>query len=142
MVPLSHDLRQKDSFSTLSVRDLAINVRSWLRDDFRIVFWAEAAPLDVRNNLHHTNPGLSPSKNEHRRIGYMYPGGIDRSGVQEFILIRIEAYDDFADDENPRDVQLLMISWQDGIARREGLASFHAHEWTRAKPQRKLIVMG
>ena len=36
--PLSHDLRQKDNFSTLSVRDLAINVRSKLRDDFHIVF--------------------------------------------------------------------------------------------------------
>lgn len=142
LVPISHDLRPKSSFDTLSVHDLAINVRSKLRDDFHIVFWAEAALLDVRNNLYHPDPDLNPSKNEYKRIGYMHRGGKDRSGVQEFILIRVEAYDEFEDDEDPRKVQLLMISWQDGIARREGVASFHAHEWTRAKPQRKLIVMG
>ena len=142
LVPLSHDLRQKDRFDTLSVRDLAINVRSKLRDDFHIVFWAEAALLDVCGDLYHTDPELNPSTKKYRRIGYMRSGRKDRIGVQEFILIRIEAYDDSADYENPREVQLLMISWQDGIARREGLASFYAHEWTRAKPKRKLIIMG
>ena len=142
LVPLSHGLRQKDRFDNLSVRDLAINVRSKLRVDFHIVFWAEAALLDVRYDLYHTDPKLNPSEKEYRRIGYMDSGGKDRTGVQEFIRIRMDPYDDFADDENPREVQLLMISWQDGIARREGLASFVAHEWTRAKPQRKLIVMG
>ena len=142
LVPLSHDFRQMDRFDTLSVRDVAINVRSKLRDDFHIVFWAEAALLDVRHNLYHTDPNLNPSKDEYRRIGYMHSGGNLRNGVQEFLRIRIDAYDDFADHEHPRMLQLLMVSWQDGIARREGVASFSAHEWTRAKPQRKLIVMG
>ena len=125
LVPLSHDLRQKDRCETLSVRDLPINVRSKLRDDFHIVFWAEAALLDVGGDL-----------------GSWHLSALGRTGVHEFIRIRIEAYDEFADSEHPRLVQLLMISWQDGIARREALTSFKAHEWRMAKPQRKLIVMG
>ena len=145
LVPVSHDVRQKNRFDAPSVHDLAIRVRSKLRDDFHIIFWAEAALLSVPHtgysSLYHTDPDLNPSKEEYRRIGFMYSGH-GKSGVQEFILIRIEAYNDFADDEHPRQVNLLMISWQDGIARREGSASFDAHEWTRAKPQRKLIVMG
>ena len=137
LVPLSHDLRQENRFDTLNLRDLDINVRSKLKDDFHIVFWAEAALLDVRRDLLHTDPELNPPKNNYRRIGYMHFGGNDMIGIQEFIRIRIDAYDDY-----DRKVQLLMISWQDGIARREGVASFDAHEWPRAKPQRKLIVMG
>lgn len=142
LVPLSHNLRHNDRFDPPSVGDLAINVRSQLRDDFHIVFWAESALLDVRHNLYHINPDLNPAKNEYKRLGYLHSGGNDRTGIQEFILIRIQPYEEFEDDEYPRNVQLLMISWQDGIARREGVATFHAHEWTRAKPQRKLIVMG
>ena len=125
LVPLSHDLRQKDRCDKLSVRDLPINVRSKLRDDFHIVFWAEAALLDVGGDL-----------------GYWHLSALGRTGVHEFIRIRIEAYNEFADSEHPRLAQLLMISWQDGIAKREALTSFEAHEWTMAKPQRKLIVMG
>ena len=142
LILLSHSSREKDRSDALSVRDLAINVRSKLRDDYHIVFWAEAALLDVLHDLYHVDPKLKPSVTQYRRIGYMASGGNNRTGVQEFIRIRIAAYNEFADDEHPRQIQLLMISWQDGIARREGMASFNAREWTRAKPQRKLIVVG
>ena len=142
LVPLSHDERQKDSFDTLSVRDLAINVRSNLRDDFHIVFWDEAALLDVRKNLYATDEDFNPSENEYRRISYIDWGGKDENGVHEFILIPTRRYSDDSDDEDPQQVQLLMISWQDGIARRQHLADYTAQKWTRAKPQRKLTIMG
>ena len=139
---VTQSLRHDYPSNPLSVRDLAINVRSKLRDDYHIVFWAEAALLDVLHDLYHADPELKRSVKDYGRIGYMASGGNNRTGVQEFIRIRIEAYDEFADDKHPRRIQLLMISWQDGIARREGVASFNAREWSRAKPQRKLIVMG
>ena len=143
LVPISHDLRQTDRFDTLSVRDLAINVRSRLRDDFHIVFWAEVALLEiVRGSSYHTDSEPNPSKDEIRRIDYFRIKPNDRTGIQQFIRIRVEAPSEFSKSLNPQKVQLLMISWQDGIARREGLASFDAHEWTRARSQRKLIVMG
>ena len=105
LVPLSHNLRQKNRFDTLNLRDLDINVRSKLKDDFHIVFWAEAALLvllDVRRDLLHTDPELNPSKNDYRRIGYMHFGGNDTIGIQEFIRIRIDPYHNFADREYPR----------------------------------------
>ena len=142
LVPISHDLRQMNRLDTPSMRDLATNVRSQLRDDFHIVFWAEAALLDVRGDRSHTDPEPNHSKNEHKHIHYVYPSGHGRTGVQEFIRIRIEAYDEFADRDHSRKLELLMISWKDGIARRESEAFFDVHEWAKAKPQRKLIVMG
>ena len=143
LVPVSHDTRQKARSDILSVRDLAINVRSKLRVDFHIVFWAEAALLDVvGGERSHTDQELNPSKTEHRHISHVSISGNARTGVQEFVRIRIEAYDEFADRRDPRIVDLLMISWQDGIARREASASLNVHEWTAAMPQRKLIVMG
>lgn len=145
LVPISHHIRQKNSLYVVGAHDLAINVRSKLRNDFHIVFWAEAAFLSVPHgdhNLYHIDPELNPPREKYRRIGFMYSERKRRTGVQEFILVRIEAYNEFADDEHPRQVDLLMISWHDGIARREGIGSFDAHEWTRAKPRRKLIVMG
>ena len=145
LIPVSHSVHQKTSLDTFNVRELAINVRSKLRNDFHIVFWAEAAHLDVPPggySLHHVDPELKAAEDEYRRIGFMYTGGKERTGVQEFILVRIEAYNEFADNDCHRQVNLLMISWHDGIARREGIGSFDAHEWPRAKPQRKLIVMG
>lgn len=142
LVPIFHDSGWEDRLDTPSMRDLAINVRSKLRDDFHIVFWAEAALLDLRGDRYHTDPEPNHSKNEHKHIHYVYPRGHGRTGVQEFIRIRIEAYNEFADRDHPRKVELLMISWQDGIARREAMAWFSVHEWTEAKPQRKLIVMG
>ena len=81
LVPLSHDLRQKNRFDTLNLRDLDINVRSKLRDDFHIVFWAEAALLDVSGNLLRTDPEINPSRNDHRRIGYMHSGRNDIFGI-------------------------------------------------------------
>ncbi|KAL9063781.1 MAG: hypothetical protein Q9161_009279 [Pseudevernia consocians] len=142
LVPISHDSRRKDGLDTPSMRDLAINVRSKLRDDFHIVFWAEVALLDVHGVRYDADAELEPSKNEYRPIYNVYPSGHGRIGVQEFIRIRIEAYDEFADRNHPRKVELLMISWKDGIARREAEAFFDVHEWTEAKPQQKLIVMG
>ena len=145
LIPVSHDSRQ-DKSDTLSVDALATNVMSQLRDDFHIVFWAESALLSVPHtsygDLYHVDPNLNPPKGTYRRIGFMYAGRRDRMGAQEFLLIRSEPYDDFQGHENPRKINLLMISWHDGIARREGVASFDAHEWTRANTQRKLIVMG
>ena len=143
LVPVSHDLHQTDRFNTLSVRDLAINVRSKLRDDFHIVFWAEAALLDVvRGNSYRTDSEPNASKNEIRRIDYLHLSGNDRTGVQEFIRIQIEAPSKLSTSRNFQMLHLLMISWQDGIARREGLATFNAYEWEKAMPRPKLIVMG
>ena len=79
--------------------DLAINARSKLRNDIHIVFWAEAALLDIRGDRYYTGPEPNSSKTEYRRIGYSYSGRKDTIGVQDFILIRLEAYNDFADDD-------------------------------------------
>ena len=142
LVPVSHDLRQMGRSDILTMRDLATNVRSKLRNDFHIIFWAEAVLLDVRDYRYHTDPELNPSQSDYKHISYGRLSGNGRTGVQEFIRIQIEAYDEFADRDDPRNVDLLMISWQDGIARREALASFDVRKWTEAKPQRKLIIMG
>ena len=139
---VTRSLRYDDGSDTLSVRDLAIDVRLQLRDDFHIVFWAEAALLDNRRRFSWPNKDPEPPNNEYKPIYYVNSGENDRYGVQEFIRIRIEAYDEFASSEDTRWLQLLMISWQDGIARRVGVASFDSRKWTEAKPQRKLIVMG
>lgn len=88
LVPISHDSGWEDRLDTPSMRDLAINVRSKLRDDFHIVFWAEAALLDLRGDRYHTDPEPNHSKNEHKHIHYVYPRGHGRTGVQEFIRIR------------------------------------------------------
>ena len=86
LVLISHDLSQKDRSDTLSIRDLAVNVRPKLRDDFHIVFWAEAALRNVLGNRLQTHPQLESPECEDD-TSYVESGGRYSNGVHEFVLI-------------------------------------------------------
>ena len=142
LVPVSNDLHIQYRYDTIKANDIAIHSWSKLRVGFHIVFWAMSAILIVVNGgygIRHTVPEHNPTEDEHGRHGHVVAAsGGYTNGAHEFVHIETELeLDDCA-----RHVHLLIISWQDGIARRVGAAIFDAHEWMMAMPQRKLIVMG
>lgn len=144
---VSDDKQHPSNSRAIMMSDVPVTVRSKLRARFHILFLgAQASILDVQKS------GEKPRRIRLIRTdeqgcknwetGYVYREPRPISGHHEIILVKTEPKIDGARGEFfPRQHRLLLISWLDGIARRERSAEIDVNEWEQSSPQWKLIIM-
>ena len=133
--------------------DIPTAVWPRLQPDLHILFWAQTCVFDVRNGdqsfSHVFRIPVDPtieikverSVSRNHRNGR---GDIPLAGHHEFTLFQTEsAHREGIDrDETPQRHYTYLLSWQDGIAKREWSAETSVDEWGKyTAPQWKLIIM-
>ena len=133
--------------------DIPTAVWRKLQPSFHILFWAQTCVFHIEDDkticrVFHAPPEATEGDAGERLIGRVDRNGhgyFPLPGYHEFTLFQTEpAYREGADrDEVPQQHYTYLLSWEDGIAKREWSAEIYVDEWGKyTAPQWKLIIMG
>ena len=131
--------------------DIPTAVWPTLQPDFHILFWAQTCVFDVQDGdefaSHVFHVPVDPTKETigKRSVGFIYRNGhgsFPSVGEHLFtLLLTDEPLSETATQTRYHSTYLL--SWHDGIAKREWSARIPVDEWGKyAAPEMKLIIMG
>lgn len=133
--------------------DIPTAVWRRLQPNFHILFWAQTCVFDVEDGeglslVFHVPTEATEGDAGDRLIGHVDRNGhgnLPLAGHHEFTLFQTEpAYREGVDrDEVPQQHYAYLLSWEEGIAKREWSAEIYVDEWGKyTAPQWKLIIMG
>ena len=133
--------------------DIPTAARRRLQPNFHILFWAQTCVFDVADGegLSHVFHVLTEATERDagkQLIGFVGRNGhgnFPPAGHHEFTLFQTEpAHREGVDrNEVPQQHYAYLLSWHDGIAKREWSAEIYVDEWGKCTaPQWKLIIMG
>lgn len=133
--------------------DIPTAVWRSLQPNFHILFWAQTCVFDIKDGeglsrVYHVLTEATEGDAGERLIGFVYgngPGNLPLAGHHEFTLFQTEpAHREGVNrDEVPQRHYAYLLSWHDGIAKREWSAEVNVDEWGKyTAPQWKLIIMG
>ena len=133
--------------------DISTAVWRRLQPNFHILFWAQTCVFDVEDGeglsrVFHVPTEATEGDAGERLIGFVDRNGygnLPLAGHHEFTLFQTEpARREGVDrDEVPQRHYTYLLSWHDGIAKREWSAEIYVDEWgIYTAPQWKLIIMG
>ena len=133
--------------------DIPTAVWRVLQPNFHILFWAQTCTFDVEDGeglslVHHVLTEATEGDAGERLIGFVERNGhgnFPLPGHHEFTRFQTEpAHREGVDrDEYPQRHYAHLLSWHDGIAKREWSGEIYVDEWGKyTAPQWKLIIMG
>ena len=133
----------------ITKEDIPNEIWPSLRVDFHIIFWAQTCLLNIQDNGRNIShiPACSAKTGEQgpnsHQTGIVYDSSSTFHGHHEFVLMQTEPDREGVDRKVcPRVHYLTLVSWHNGIARREKSAQIDIDEWEkRAAPVWKLIIM-
>ena len=116
------------------------SVRTFLKPNFHLLFWADTAMLQVKEDKSITTTlpieeaGSEQEKNQ--AASKVNGSAYGLTGTQMFCCLRTMLW------PTEEHIYAMIITWDNGVAYRKGAAEINWNIWTAARPTRKLIILG